>query len=127
MNNDPISEYFEALERLKAGCPIHVKLGTKITNDAVALEAGRGKGSIKKSRSSFLELISAIDSAAKQQAKEPNYQKEKMMKYKNNANDFRIELEAALGREISLLYEIYELKKQLAKLTGQNIIPIRPQ
>lgn len=46
----PLAEYFAALERLKAGKPRIVPKGSRITNDAISLEAGRGKGSIKKSR-----------------------------------------------------------------------------
>lgn len=42
-----ILDYFEALERLKSGSPINVPKGTKITNDSVALEAGRKKGALR--------------------------------------------------------------------------------
>lgn len=42
-----LGEYFEALERLKLGKPLHVPVDTKISNDSVALEAGRSKGAIK--------------------------------------------------------------------------------
>ena len=42
MNN--LLDYFDALERLKSGKPINVPKGTKITNDSVALEAGRKRG-----------------------------------------------------------------------------------
>jgi hypothetical protein len=56
-----VDKYFAALERLKAR-------GEPISNDAVALEAGSGRGSIKKSRPAYAELIAAIDAAAKQLA-----------------------------------------------------------
>ena len=56
-----VDKYFTALERLKAR-------GEPISNDAVALEAGSGRGSIKKSRPAYAELIAAINAAAKQQA-----------------------------------------------------------
>ncbi|WP_043589208.1 hypothetical protein [Chromobacterium haemolyticum] len=122
----PLADYFEALDRLKAGRPLNVSSGTKITNDAVSLEAGRGKGSIKKSRPIFADLIQAIDDAAMEQSKGSNQQKEKLDKAKHSADQYRIELEAALAREISLLYELYEVKKQLAQLTGTNTLPLRP-
>jgi hypothetical protein len=48
-----LSEYFEALERLTKGRPVNVPKGSKITNDSVSLEAGRKKGTIKKSRPIF--------------------------------------------------------------------------
>ena len=56
-----VSKYFEALERLKGR-------GAPINNDAVAIEAGSGRGSIKKSRLAYAELIAAIDMAATEQA-----------------------------------------------------------
>jgi hypothetical protein len=121
-----LADYFSALDRLKTGHPINVPKGTKITNDAVSLEAGRGKGSIKKSRPVFADLIQAIDSAAEEQSKGLNQQREKLGKAKLSAEQYRRELEAALAREVSLLYELYEVKKQLAQLKGSNVLPLRP-
>lgn len=122
----PLADYFEALDRLKNGRTIYVPKNTKITNDAVSLEAGRGKGSIKKSRPIFAKLIQAIDSAAAEQSKGTNLQKEQLDKAKFSANQYRIELEAALAREVSLLCELYEVKKKLAQLTGASVLPLRP-
>ena len=42
-----VGKYFEALERLKAR-------NAPINNDAVSLEAGSGRGSIKKSRPAYI-------------------------------------------------------------------------
>lgn len=123
--SQPLTDYFDALERLKAGRPAVVSKGAKITNDAVAQEAGRGKGSIKKSRIIFADLIIAINLAGEAQAKGANVQKEKLDKAKSSADHYRTELEAALGREVCLLREVYGLKKQLAALTGCNVLPIR--
>lgn len=122
----PLADYFAALDRLKNGRTINVPKNTKITNDAVSLEAGRGKGSIKKSRHIFIDLIQAIDSAAAEQSKVTSLQKAQLDKAKISVNQYRVELEAALAREVSLLYELYEVKKQLAKITGENVLPIRP-
>ena len=118
MTTEPIKEYFDALERLK-------RRREKINNDAVALEAGRKKGSIKKSRPQFDDLIIAIEMAAAEQARPRNEQLEKLNKVRNTADDLRAQLDAALGRELSLLAEVFELKKRLAKLTGDKVIPIR--
>lgn len=123
---DTLMDYFDALIRLKAGRPVHVPKGTKITNDAVSLEAGRSKGSIKKSREVFFDLIQAIDAAATEQSKDGSGQKDKLEKVKNNYDQCRRELEAALAREVSLLYELYEVKKQLRIVTGSNVLPLRP-
>ena len=120
-----LSDYFEALDRIISGRPINVPKGTKITNDAVSVEAGRKIGSIKKSRLVFTSLIKAIDAAAIDQAKETIHQKKKLDKAKTLVDLYRSELEASLAREVSLLYELYEAKKQLCRLTGANVIPIR--
>jgi hypothetical protein len=120
-----ITEYVEALERLRANRPMRVPKGTKITNDAVSTEAGRGKGSIKKSRLIFQELIHAIDEAAVEQSKSTNSSRDKLVKAKNSAAQYRDALDAALARKVSLLRELYAVKKQLAALTGGNVLPIR--
>lgn len=125
MTNQALNEYFEALERIKDGRPSRIPKGTKITNDAVSQEAGRGKGSIKRSRAIFSDLIQAIDEAAAEQAKGINKQKFQLDKAKNSAEQCRRDLEAALARELSLLVEVYELKKRLAQLTGEQVLPIR--
>lgn len=122
--SEMLGEYFEALERLKQGKPLHVSVGTKISNDSVALEAGRNKGAIKKSRSIFADLIVAIEVAAKEQNILPIDQR-KVLKLQDEVNTLRKDLERALGREMSLLYENYQLKKQLNTLNGVNVIPIR--
>ena len=122
---EPLAEYFDALERLKNGRPKLIPKGTKITNDSVSLEAGRKKGSIKKSRPLYNELIIAIDAAAEAQAKPKNEQVERLAKIRLTAADLREQLEDALARELSLLSELYETKKKLAKLTGENVLPIR--
>ncbi len=121
----PLDEYFAALERLKKGRPTIVAKGMKITNDAVALEAGRGKGSIKKSRLLFADLIHAIDEAAVDQARPKNEQLDRLNKAKIAATELRRALEASMAREISLLHELYEVKKKLARLTGETVLPLR--
>lgn len=115
---DPISEYFAALERLK-------KRQAKINNDTVAIEAGRVKGSIKKSRPAFTALIQAIDLASAEQLKPKNDQRAKLSAAKQKSDDLRTQLDAGLAREISLLAELYNVKKQLAQLTGGKALPLR--
>jgi hypothetical protein len=124
-SNNTVSDYFDALNRIKEGKPIHVNKHIKISNDAVAVEAGRKKGSIKKSRGAFADLILAIDSAAAEQAQGENNLSKSVEKFREKAEQYRSELEAALAREVSLLYELYETKKKLAKITGTKVIPLR--
>ncbi|SDD58989.1 hypothetical protein SAMN05216345_111171 [Cupriavidus sp. YR651] len=122
---DTLSDYFQALERLKRGIPKIVPKDTKISNDAVALEAGRGKGSIKKSRPVFRNLIEAIDEVAAKQGKPKEEVKKKLASAQTSASNYRLLWEEALAREASLLVELIETRKELAKLTGEKVLPIR--
>lgn len=121
----PLIDYFEALERLKNNNSTIVSKGTKITNDSVALEAGRQKGSIKKSRLIFSDLILAIEEAAIEQSKQLNKPEEKIEKAKNDITYYKRAWEESLAREVSLLNEVFELKKEISKLTGINVFPIK--
>ncbi|GJI88888.1 hypothetical protein [Duganella hordei] len=118
-------EYFLALDRIKQGTPRIVRKDAKINNDSVSLEAGRKKGSIKKSRQQFGALIAAIDDAAAEQSRPQDDQSQRLKKVKETADTLRIELDAALARELSLLAELYDMKKKLAALSGENVLPIR--
>jgi hypothetical protein len=98
-----IDDYFAALERLKSGRPIIVPKGTRITNDAVALEAGRGKGTIKKSRPVFAKLIAAVEEAAKEQASATpeQAQRAQLDRIKGTANQQRLDVDALLASLVS--------------------------
>ena len=122
--SDAITEYFEALERLIKNQPINVPVDTKISNDSVALEAKRNKGAIKKSRQIFADLILAIEVAAKDQKLIP-LDSRKISKLQDEVTMLRRDLESALGRELSLVYEKYQLKKQLNSLIDNNVLTIR--
>lgn len=106
MNN--INDYYAALERLINNVPVIVPIGTKISYDAVSLEAGKSKGSIKKSRPIFTDLIKKID----------NLKESRKDNDGNNINRLRHEilelknqLDNSLAREICLIIELHELKK----------------
>ena len=112
-------EYFLALDRLKEGKPEIVKLGTKISNDSVAMEAGRGKGAIKKCRDGFEELIVAIKKASEEQAKNLNRDVETLNKKKEEVVKYRELYEDALSREVMLVKRLYELEAKLLKYTAR--------
>lgn len=123
--SETLKDYFDALERLKSGKPINVPKSLKISLDAVALEAGRNKGAIKKSRAIYADLITEINKViAEKKAESP--EKSKIASLRAEVADLNKALEKALGREISLLYENYELKKQLNQLNGLAVLPLRP-
>lgn len=113
--NNILNDYFEALQRLKKRQSLRVAKGSKINNDSVALEAGRGKGSIKKSRIVFSELISAINDAALAQDSMPENSKDKIAKLKRSSEKYRKLYEDALARELSLVHQIFLLHKELEK------------
>ncbi len=109
-----LTEYFEALNRLKNNCPIRVPKGSSVNNDTVALEAGRMRGSIKKSRESFKELITDIESAAKiQEEKESNGLAHQLEKRKSEKAHYRRLYHEALNRELMLLERLAYFEKQV--------------
>jgi len=128
--NDTLKEYFDALERLKANKPINVPKNSKINKDTVALEAGRKRGSIKKSREIFAELIEAIDLASEEKNIKQKKMENKISKLQHSVNVYKKLYEEALNRELMLLERINELEKQLKnkkslsannEIYGQNI------
>jgi hypothetical protein len=126
---DILKDYFEALERLKRDKPVNVPKGTKITNDSVSLEAGRKKGTIKKSRSIFSDLIEAIDAAAEAEAKPRDEMRERLDDAKAEAARYRALWEEALAREVSLVKQLWDEREAWAKereaLTCGKITPLR--
>jgi hypothetical protein len=124
-----LTEYFEALERIKKGKPINVRKGTRITNDSVSLEAGRKKGTIKKSRPIFSELIEAIDAAAQVELKPQDETRAKLDDAKAEVDRYRTLWEEALSREVSLVRQLWDERevwaRERAALTGDKIIPLR--
>lgn len=110
-----LSDYFAALDRLRKGSPTRVPKGTRITNDSVALEAGRGRGSIKRSRHLFSDLIEQIQVARNGQSLPEQDNERRLESVKQLADNYRRLYEEALCREVSLLHEVSELKKMLTK------------
>ncbi len=111
MKSITIDEYFEALERIKNNTPIRVSKGSKLTNDNVSLEAGRKKGTIKKSRPVFDELIEEINKAKSINDKQLNQSTESTNKYKLKYKEYRTFYEDALNRELMYLERLDNLEK----------------
>lgn len=116
-----VIEYFEALERLKANNPKILPKNTKITNDSVALEAGRSRGSIKKSRAVFSQLIEAIDMAAEEQRNISFDHVASLRAQKEKFAHLQKLYEKAINREIMLIKRIYELEADITKLTNDRV------
>lgn len=120
--NDVYDDYYEALSRLKRNKPIRVRKNTRISNDAVALEAGRRKGSIKKSRIGFATLINDIELARTEQSSADDSILIKMGKLKDDRDKYRKLYEEGITREVSLVKQIFELTQTTV---GSNVLPIR--
>lgn len=107
-----VDKYFASLERLKAR-------GEPISNDAVSLEAGCGRGSIKKSRPAYAKLIAAIEEASQDQAKAKTAA-DPVTGLRNDVESLTRRLDQALEREVALLHELYELRARVQQLTEDN-------
>lgn len=126
---DILKDYFEALERLTRGKPVNVPKGTRITNDSVSLEAGRKKGTIKKSRPIFSDLIEAIDAAAATDAKPRDEMRERLDEARAEVARYRSLWEEALAREVSLVKQLWDEReawaKEKAAVTGGKVTSIK--
>lgn len=118
--SDCLTEYYNALDRLIKNKPIRVPRSAKINNDNVALEAGRKKGSIKKSRPIYEDLIIAIKVANEKMGENTNQEKNKYLKVREESQKYKTLWEESLAREISLIHENSELKAQLKKYEIQT-------
>lgn len=113
MTSDVILQYETALQRLVENKPNILPPGSKITINNVALEAGRGKGSIRKDRKCFDELREKTKVAAAKQKKE-NSAKPK----KGAEKLFKDLYHESLARELMLISQIDELDKDLSALSN---------
>ena len=111
-----LNDYYAALERLKANKPEVLPKGSAINNDTVALEAGRKRGTIKKSR--HAALIEAIEQAAQQvgqnalsPAQRIEQAKTKTKAVKSAYEQLEEDYEKLLEKYNSLLLENFELRR----------------
>lgn len=107
-----VDQYVAALERL-------VARGAPISNDAVAIEAGKGRGSIKKSRPAHEELIKKINAAILQQ-EEDKLAADPVPGLKMDIDKLTRRLDQSLEREVALLNELYDLRAQVKQLLEDN-------
>lgn len=112
-----VNEYYAALERLKANKTTVLPKGSAINNDTVALEAGRKRGSIKKSR--HAALVEAIEQAAQQAGQNVFSPTQRIEQAKNRTKaaksdyeQLQEDYEKLLEKCNSLLMENFELKQK---------------
>lgn len=113
-----LNEYYAALERLKANKLTVLPKGSTINNDTVALEAGRKRGSIKKSR--HAALVEAIELAAQQAgqnvpspAQQIEKAKNKTKEVKTDYEQLKEDYEKLLKKANCLLLENFELRQKI--------------
>lgn len=117
--SEAMADYYAALERLKK------RKGARLNNDTVAIEAGRKKGSIKKSRPQFAELIEEIE-AANAVTERPKLElTDRLNRAKDNAKNLQTQLDESLARELALLRQLFSLRKDLAALRGGSVLPLQ--
>jgi len=119
-----ISEYEDALERLMNNQPVNVPKGSKINKDTVALEAGRKRGSIKKSRDIFVDLIQNIEESANERKFPKKEYEQKILKWKNKANEYRDLYEEVLNRELMLIERVRSLEIELKKTQSDKLLVV---
>ncbi len=116
------NEYIDALDRL-------MLIGVPINLDAVSLEAGRKRGSIKRGRASQSRLVNLIDEAAHQQSAvpaEPLVQvKKRPVKpptKKLNESDVlkSATYQKLLQKLISIQYENHRLRMKILAFEGER-------
>ena len=104
-------DYFEALDRILSGNPRIVSKYCDINNDQVAIEAGRKRGSIKKSRLSHAKLIAAIEAAKNERKTTGTQSIDKFNKQKKLAISYKEKYHSALNREVMYLNKIASYQK----------------
>jgi hypothetical protein len=120
-------DYYNALERLRTNKPEVLPKGSyKINQDTVALEAGRGRGSIKPSRPQFEALIGVIEDVANvynnKDLEKLNKAKALAARYKSERDNFQSDYFTALNREMMLVRRLSDLEKQVNQLEAERKI-----
>ena len=110
-----VDNYMSALERLKNNTPVVLPKGTRISKDTVALEAGRKRSSIKKSRPQFANLIEEIELAASIQSKPEEDSKANLDKLKSEKEHYKNLYHQSLNRELMLIKRLSDLEKLIFK------------
>lgn len=106
-----IKNFYDALQRLIDGKPKIIIGSYSINNDTVAIEAGRQRGAIKKSRPELAELLVAIAKAEEMRTGRSG---------SGSMNVYEVRLQAAQKKIETLEAELQEVndkyKKQLVQL-----------
>jgi len=111
-------EFRDAKIRIQKNQPINVSKGSRLSLDMVSLEAGRQKGSIRRSRypSLYNEIIQEMEEVLETPLQ---MSQRKRNDYKKQRDHYKSLLGKALGRELLLIERMKELEKEI-KIIKQN-------
>lgn len=110
-----IDDYYDALQRLIDNKPLNIPKGSKINNDTVALEACRKRGSIKKSREGFEQLINDILNSEAKRTQGTRKLQDKLEQTKIDKINIESLYNESLNRELMYLETISELEEEIKK------------
>ncbi|WP_171334279.1 hypothetical protein [Acinetobacter soli] len=121
-----VKAYYSALDRL-------ISQNKRISYDAVALEAGRGRGAIKGNSLEIIELKKAISKAKDEQTIKTNLNspQEKLANAKRIKDNYRLKYEELkkineilLTQLVSTVFELEELKIEFERVlkSKKNIL-----
>lgn len=115
MTRKAIDDYYDALQRLINNKPLNIPKDSKINNDTVALEASRKRGSIKRSREGFEQLIKDILTAEEKRTQGARKLQDKLEQTKQDKINIEVLYNKSLNRELMYLETINELEKEINK------------
>ena len=107
--------YWRAFYRLKNDKPIVLPKGSKVNLDNVAMEAGRKRGAIKRSRRSQNEIVAAIDNSSIQISNSHRNLVRKLGNESRRALDYKSQYHKLLNHTIMLNNKIKEQEEIIAK------------
>lgn len=127
-NSSAESRYRDAFERLKHGCPKLLSVGTPVSQNNVALEAGAHPSALRKER--YPELIAAIQAHVDNVAidggtstpPKQSSKSDEVSELKATIAMLKARQALEASRVISLLIEVGELKKEIRNLkSSENV------
>ena len=117
------ADYLAALNRLVAGNPVRQPKGSPINKDTVALEAGRSRGSIKKSRLAHKELIQKIAEAALAAKVNKPSNKTLLAEARSKASHYRNLYHSMLAKELMYIEQLAEYEQRLKNTS--NVVELK--
>jgi len=78
-------------------------------------------------RPQFAELIKVIDAANVVRERPKVELSERLTRAKGDAKHMQAQIDDSLARELSLLRQLFHLRKELTALRGGSVLPLQPR